>query len=346
MAANTAYQDFPRLSAILARHKLMPRQFRNLGDRLVFSNGVIALAVVASLLIIAFDAEVTRLIQLYVVGVFIDFTLSQFGMVRRWIRLKPPNWRRYAFISGLGALTTGVVLVVIASVKFCRGAWIVLIAIPMLVALMASTRRHYLNVADQLRLAPTTPAFTGRNRVVVLVSHLGEATRGLQLRRHDRRRGGAGAPCEGGARRGVRRDLAPSLPRTAAHRRRARQGTHLPHHAEDHPPGARSHPDSFVTVVLPELVRSRRLWSVFIHPHGLMIKLLLLFEPGVVVTDLTQQRRPRLGRDPSLPPPFDRQDAVVLISDVTQPTRNALAYTKLLHTPGTGRSTSTSTPSS
>ena len=224
LAANTAYQDFPRLSAILARHKLMPRQFRNLGDRLVFSSGIIALAVVASLLIIAFEAEVTRLIQLYVVGVFIDFTLSQFGMVRRWIGLKPPNWRRYAFISGLGALTTAVVLVVIASVKFSRGAWIVLIAIPMLVALMASTRRHYLNVADQLRLAPTTPVSPTQQGGGAGLTSRRRHHQGLQLRRHDRSRGGAGAPCEGGARRGVRRDLAPSLPRTAAHRRRARPG--------------------------------------------------------------------------------------------------------------------------
>ncbi len=102
----------------------------------------------------------TRLIQLYVVGVFIDFTLSQFGMVRRWIRLKPPKWRRYAAISGLGAVTTAVVLVVIASVKFARGAWIVLIAIPLIVALMASTRRHYLNVAAQFEARPDHTHFT------------------------------------------------------------------------------------------------------------------------------------------------------------------------------------------
>ena len=331
LAANTAYQDFPRLSAILARNKLMPRQFRNLGDRLVFSNGVIALAVVASLLIIAFDAEVTRLIQLYVVGVFIDFTLSQFGMVRRWLRLRPPKWRRYAAISGLGAVTTGLVLVVIASVKFARGAWIVLIAIPMLVALMAATRRHYLNVAAQLRLAPTTPISPSRNRVVVLVSHLGEAT--LRAFNYAEM---IGADSVRALHVKEERDeelvetwphLFPTRPLTVVAADRGRTyRTMRKVIRQEH----EANPDSFVTVVIPELVRSRRLWSVFIHPHSLMIKLLLLFERGVVVTDLTQQRRPRLGREAGLPPPFVRQDAVVLISDVTQPTRNALAYTSLL----------------
>jgi amino acid transporter len=102
LAANTAYQDFPRLSAILARHKLMPRQYLNRGDRLVFSNGILTLALVASALLIAFDAEVSRLIQLYVVGVFTAFTLSQTGMVRHWLRTREPGWRRSVVINVVG----------------------------------------------------------------------------------------------------------------------------------------------------------------------------------------------------------------------------------------------------
>ena len=154
LAANTAYQDFPRLSAILARHKLMPRQYLNRGDRLVFSNGVITLALIAVALLIVFDAEVSRLIQLYVIGVFTAFTLSQTGMVRHWLKTKEAGWRRSVVINTVGAITTGVVLIVVATVKFAHGAWIVIILIPILVLLMLSTRRHYLGVAAQLKLLP------------------------------------------------------------------------------------------------------------------------------------------------------------------------------------------------
>ena len=131
LAANTAYQDFPRLSAILARFRFMPRQFRNRGDRLVFSNGVFALAALAGVLLVVFDAQVSRLIQLYVVGVFTSFTLSQTGMVRHWLRTREAGWRRSVVINGIGALTTGVVLVVVAVVKFAHGAWIVIVAVPL-----------------------------------------------------------------------------------------------------------------------------------------------------------------------------------------------------------------------
>ncbi|MDP8959709.1 MAG: APC family permease, partial [Actinomycetota bacterium] len=177
LAANTAYQDFPRLSAILAGHKLMPRQFRNRGDRLVFSNGIIILALLAISLLIAFDAEVSRLIQLYVVGVFTSFTLSQSGMVRRWLRTREPGWQRSIVPNAIGAATTAVVLVVTAAVKFVHGAWIVVVAIPLFVGLMELVRRHYRWVADQLRLQEARPQVLARTRAVVLVSHTGVATR-------------------------------------------------------------------------------------------------------------------------------------------------------------------------
>ena len=171
LAANTAYQDFPRLASILARHRLMPRQYRNRGDRLVFSNGIITLAVIASALVVAFDAQVSRLIQLYVVGVFISFTLSQAGMVRHWLRTREGRWRRSVVINSIGAGTTGVVLVVVASVKFIHGAWLVIAFIPILVLTMLAIRRHYLAVAAQLRSLPPQAAM-GANRVVVLAAHL------------------------------------------------------------------------------------------------------------------------------------------------------------------------------
>ncbi len=175
LAANTAYQDFPRLSAILSDHRLMPRQFRNRGDRLVFSNGVVVLAVLAALLIYAFHAEVTRLIQLYVVGVFTSFTISQSGMIKHWLKHRDSGWRRSIVINTIGAVTTGVVLVVVTIVKFTHGAWIVLVAVPILVTLMLSIRRHYRAVAAQLRALPLD-AKPRAHRIVLLVAHADEAT--------------------------------------------------------------------------------------------------------------------------------------------------------------------------
>ena len=156
LAANTAYQDFPRLSAILSRYRFMPRQLRNRGDRLVFSNGIFALAVLAGLLIIVFDAQVSRLIQLYVVGVFTSFTLSQTGMVRHWLTTRERGWQRSVLINAIGAVTTGVVLVIVATVKFTHGAWIVMVAIPLLVAWMMAIRRHYLRVGLHLGHVPAS----------------------------------------------------------------------------------------------------------------------------------------------------------------------------------------------
>ncbi|RPI24741.1 MAG: APC family permease, partial [Actinobacteria bacterium] len=175
LAANTAYQDFPRLSAILADHRLLPRQFRNRGDRLVFSNGVVLLALLASLLIIVFDAEVTRLIQLYVVGVFTSFTLSQAGMVIHWTKTREPGWQRSVVLNAVGSVTTGIVLVVVSLVKFTHGAWIVILAIPIIVAMMMAMRRHYLAVAAQLR-AISVEVESKRNHVILLVNHADEAT--------------------------------------------------------------------------------------------------------------------------------------------------------------------------
>ena len=151
LAANTAYQDFPRLSAILATDRYMPRQFMNRGDRLVFSNGIVVLSLLAGLLVWIFDANLTRLIQLYLVGVFVAFTLSQSGMVRRWLRLRERGWRRSALINGVGATATGVVLLIVTGTKFTHGAWIVVLAIPLIVLLLLSIHRHYERVRLELR---------------------------------------------------------------------------------------------------------------------------------------------------------------------------------------------------
>ena len=150
LAANTSYQGFPRLAAVLARDGYFPRQFVNLGDRLVYSNGIVVLAGVAALLIWAFHADVISLIHLYVIGVFIAFTLSQTGMVRHWRAERGPGWQRRAAINGLGALTTGLVALLVIQTKFLDGAWMVTIAIPVLVLLFFAVHRHYRVVARRL----------------------------------------------------------------------------------------------------------------------------------------------------------------------------------------------------
>ena len=156
LAANTSFADFPRLSSFLARDGYMPRQFGFRGDRLAFSTGIIALAGLAIVLLIGFEASVSALIPLYTLGVFVAFTLSQSGMVRRWWHRREPGWRRGLAINGLGAATTGVIVVVVAASKFTSGAWLVMILVPMLVALMWAIHVHYQRL--ELAVAPRSTA--------------------------------------------------------------------------------------------------------------------------------------------------------------------------------------------
>lgn len=171
LASNTAFADFPRLSYFLASDRFLPRQFAQRGDRLVFSNGVVALGIFASLLVIGFGAREQSLLHLYAVGVFMSFTLSQFGMVQRWRRLKTPGWQRNAAINMLGASVTGIVLLVIAGTKFLEGAWAVLLLIPIMVVGFRSIHKHYVDVARQLSLADAPrPTAVRRHTALVLIS--------------------------------------------------------------------------------------------------------------------------------------------------------------------------------
>jgi amino acid transporter len=181
LAANTAFNGFPILASILGGDGYLPRQFYRRGDRLVFSNGVIVLAGLAGLLIYAFDASTTRLIQLYIIGVFVSFTLSQWGMVRHWTtELRSPFFSedrrgavlRARLINGLGASFTALVLVVVLVTKFTHGAYIVVIAMPALFVLMKAIKRHYDRVAVELRPAPGGVMLPSRVHAVVLVSRL------------------------------------------------------------------------------------------------------------------------------------------------------------------------------
>ena len=152
LAANTAYADFPRLASILARDRYLPRQFMNQGDRLAFSNGILGLSAFAALLLVLFGGDTHALIPLYMIGVFLSFTLSQGGMVMHWRTASRAGWRTSAAISGVGALVTGVVLLVVAVTKAHEGAWIIMLLIPILVVFFRVTKTHYSAVAAQLSL--------------------------------------------------------------------------------------------------------------------------------------------------------------------------------------------------
>lgn len=178
LAANTAFADFPRLSSIVARDGFMPHQFSYRGDRLAFSTGIVVLAVLSALLIVAFGGSVTNLIPLYTIGVFVAFTLSQSGMVRHWWKLRDQEkgWRIRAAFNGVGAVATGIVAVVVGVAKFEFGAWIVLILIPVLIGMMWGIGSHYRHVRDALTLEqPDPPLPTMTPRVVVPINRLDRA---------------------------------------------------------------------------------------------------------------------------------------------------------------------------
>jgi amino acid transporter len=171
LASNTAFADFPRLSYFLASDRFLPRQFTHRGDRLGFSNGILVLGVISSVLVVAFGAREQSLLPLYAVGVFISFTISQIGMIQRWRRMRTPGWLRSALINGLGATVTALVLGILAYTKFREGAWAIMLIIPLMVLLLKSINKHYTEVAEQLSLAEARPPVAvRRHTAVVLVS--------------------------------------------------------------------------------------------------------------------------------------------------------------------------------
>jgi amino acid transporter len=173
LAANTAYADFPRLSSIIAKDGFLPRQFANRGDRLVFSNGVVFLAVCASILLVAFRGITTLLIPLYAVGVFTSFTLSQSGMVVRHRRIRGPGWQRNMVLNAVGATATCIVLLIVAITKFAVGAWLPIVVVPCIVLLLTVIRRHYDEVEKALAITPTEVRKRSvRHTVVVLVGRV------------------------------------------------------------------------------------------------------------------------------------------------------------------------------
>jgi len=177
LAAQTSFADFPRLASILARDGFMPRQFAFRGERLAFNAGIVALAVIASIVVVAFRGRVEALIPLYAIGVFTAFTLSQSGMVRHWLTERGPGWRRSAVINGVGAMATAIVTVIFAIAKFGLGAWVIIIVVPLLVLAMLAIKRTYAQETHELAVQPglVLPPPDRDRRVIVAAPALSRA---------------------------------------------------------------------------------------------------------------------------------------------------------------------------
>jgi amino acid transporter len=290
LAANTSFADFPRLSSLLARDRYVPRQFANLGERLVFSNGIMVLGALAALLLVVFGGETHALIPLYAVGVFISFTLSQAGMVRFWLNHRQPGWRHRIAINGTGAVATGVVTLVIAATKFTHGAWIVVIVIPILVAAFLAMRRHYEDVAEQLSLEGLETAPQMRHTVLVIVGDLHRGVvRAVQYAR---------TLATGAAVRAVFVETDP-VKTAKLEEKWARWGLGVPLVILSSPYRSLLRPlveyldalqalgdDHMVTVVIPEFLPGKW-WQHILHNQtALLIKGTLLFRKNTVVVDV------------------------------------------------------------
>lgn len=289
LAANTAYADFPRLASILARDRYVPRQLMNQGDRLAFSNGIIGLSLFASILLVVYGGDTHSLIPLYMIGVFVSFTLSQAGMVAHWRRLRGPGWKTSALINGFGALVTGIVLVVVAVTKAHEGAWIILLLIPVHVFFFRLTKRHYDVVAAQLSLRGWTNETTRRhNSVLVPISGVHRAV--VQAVEY--------AKTLSADVRAVYVNVDPMVTeRLRGDWDQWGQGVPLvvlesPFRSLMEPfleyieQVDTERPDDFLTVVLPEFVPAKWWHHLFHNQRALLIKGALLFKPNVVVTSV------------------------------------------------------------
>jgi len=310
MAANTAYADFPRLAALQAADGYLPRQLTYRGSRLVFSRGIVALAVVASALIVIFQASVTGLIPLYAIGVFLSFTLSQSGMARHWLksgRLAPGTehrergsvlkhdrrWRGKMALNGFGAVLTAVVTLVFAVTKFRDGAWVILLVIPTIVLVFYKIHRHYRDIASRLSLDDYgPPPRVDRHRVILPISGIHRGTvAGLRYAR------------------ALSDDVTAVYVSTDPEAAQAVEekwglwgaGTRLvvvnsPYRLLIEPligyvreVSKRRQPNEVITIVVPQFV-PRRQWHNLLHAQtAVLLRLALIFEPGIVITNVPYQ---------------------------------------------------------
>jgi amino acid transporter len=325
VAANTAYADFPRLASVLARDRWMPRQFVARGDRLVFSNGIVLLALAAMALLAVYRVNITQLVQLYVVGVFTSFTLSQTGMVRHWLRERGDGWQRSAVLNGVGATASAVVLVVVTITRFLDGAWIVILAIPLLVILMRRIAAHYAAVSTALRAEVATVPPRRGHHSVLLIDRVDEAAaRALSyvLATAPSSITVKAVPIAGEDVAGRWAELAPDLPlevlaaasspgvvRTIASSLQAEADAHGD--------------DAFTNVVIAETLSRTWVEQLVQHRLALRVKRRLLSDGRLVVTDVTS---PIGGPGPYTVEEPVVHHVVVLVSAVSSAVLRAVAY--------------------
>ena len=289
LAANTAFAGFPTLASIVARDRYMPRQFANLGDKLAFSNGIVALSLGAATLIILFGGDQHRLIPLYMIGVFLSFTLSQSSMFLRTTRMREAGWQTSAAVSGFGAVLTFLVLIIVVLTKTLDGAWIVIVLIPILVTVFKLTRSHYESVAQQLSLTNVEVDTTPHGHIVIVP--IGGVHRAvIEALRY------ASALAKD-----VRAVYVNVNPESMLQLKKdwPAWGSHVklvvlqsPFRSMTEPlldyidRMEKEHPDDYITVVLPEFV-VKHWWHHLLHNQSaLTLKAALLFRPRVVTTSV------------------------------------------------------------
>ena len=288
LAANTSFSGFPRLASVMAQDRFLPRQLANLGDRLVFSNGVLILALAASLLVILFRAEVHALIPLYMIGVFISFTLCQAGLVRHWMKTDISGRHARMALNAVGASLTGLALLVVAWFKFADGAWVVIVVIPSMVWIFYRIRRHYQLLRGQVSLAAYKKDLPFKHTVIMPVSGINKVVlKALQYAQS------------------ISKDVIAVLV-NVENLDAEKLASDWNQRAPDVPLVILESPyrsvlspfltlvediqkfrnDDIVTVLLPEFV-SARWWEHLLHNQtGLLIKAALLFKPNIVVTSV------------------------------------------------------------
>ena len=289
LAANSAFAGFPRLASILARDGFMPHQMAMMGDRLVFSNGVVILGFFSCFLIVVFQGDTHALIPLYAVGVFLSFTLSQAGMVRRWLLKRGPRWRGKLVLNGIGAAATASATIIIAGTKFSHGAWIVIVLIPLIIMMFRAIRSHYRAVAEQVQLSrDARPPRPRRNLVLIPIGAVNKAV----VRAVDYARS------RGGEVRAVLIDV--DREETAlVEMKWAQWGCGVPLIVLPSPyrsilgalldyieENLDKDPDCWITVVLPEILPARWWQNILHNQRALLLKGALLFRDRVVLTDV------------------------------------------------------------
>ncbi|MBS0172237.1 MAG: APC family permease [Nitrospira sp.] len=289
LAANSSFNGFPRLASILARDSYMPHQMAMMGDRLVFSNGVIILGMFSCLLIILFNGDTHALIPLYAVGVFLSFTISQAGMVKRWLVKKGPHWEKKLLVNGIGAVTTAIATMIIASTKFTHGAWIVIVLIPLLITFFRAIHSHYKAVSEQVALSRGhRPPLPRRNIVVLPIGGVNRAV----IRAVDYARSRSGD---------IRAVLVDVDPEETARVeiQWAQWGCGVPLTVLPSPYRSvlsslldyleqvlQKDQECWVTVVIPEILPARWWQNILHNQRAFMLKGALLFKDRVILTDV------------------------------------------------------------